>query len=99
MQFAVLSLLALGVAGPALSEAETRVFPREPFARAHVQMMARAQRGIAPAVMADLDIWAEGTRLRATVTGDEEKAQYWIDGLAAEPLRIVKEQIAPAKNK
>jgi hypothetical protein len=97
MRLGLVSLLIAGIASPAFAEAEARLVPREPFARAHVQMMIRAQFRANPAVMADVDVWAGGTRLRATITGDQEKAQYWIDGLAAEPLRIVKGQIAAAR--
>ncbi len=102
MRFAVVSLLVAGLtslAQPAKAEADTRLVPREPYARAHVQMMVRAQRGNQPAVMADVDVWAEGTRLRALVAGDAERAQYWVDGLAAAPLRLVKGQIVPARAK
>ena len=98
MRFAV-PLLLLAASTAALAETEARLEPREPFARAHVQMMVRVQRGSAPALLADVDVWAEGTRLRATVAGDAEHAQYWIDGLAAEPLRIVKGSVVPAKSK
>jgi hypothetical protein len=99
MRFAVSSLIALAVSGSALAEPAAHPGTREPFGRAHVQMMARVQRGAAPGIMADVDLWAEGTRLRATIAGDGEHAQYWIDGLASEPLRIVKGQVAPAKAK
>jgi len=99
MRFGLYSLLALAITGPALAEPEARLVPREPFARAHVQMMARVQRGAGPGIMADIDVWAEGTRLRAVIAGDVEQAEYWIDGLAALPLRIVKGRIAPAKPK
>jgi len=97
MRFARSALLVFAVSASALAETETRLIPREPFAKAHVQLMARVQRGTAPAVMADVDIWAEGSRLRAAIAGDSEQAQYWIEGLASEPLRMVKGQVAPGK--
>ena len=69
------SLMAAGVAGVTPAHAAPLV-PREPFARAHVLLMARAQKGDGPAKMADVEIWAQGTRLRAIVTGDAEHAQW-----------------------
>ena len=99
MRFGVVSLVIAGLAGPAFAEAEARLVPRQPFAKAHVQFMVRAQKGNQPATMADVDLWAEGTRLRAVVAGDAERAQYWVHGLAAEPLRLVKGAVAAAKAK
>jgi hypothetical protein len=102
MRLGALSVLLLGVAGmavPAHAETESRLVPRQPYAKAHVQMMARAQKGQQKALITDIDIWAEGTRLRAVLSGDPEKAQYWVDGLAAKPLRIVKGAVTPAKVK
>ena len=98
MRFAV-ALLLLAASTASVAETEALHVPREPFARAHVQMMVRVQRGASPAVLAEVDVWAEGTRLRATVVGDADRAQYWIDGLAAAALRIVNGAVAPAKAK
>ena len=80
---ALIALLAL----PAL--AADPVVPREPFAKAHVSLMARAQLGAAEARLADIDVWAEGTRLRARVRGEPRSGEFWVDGLASEALRIV----------
>ena len=100
MRLAALSLLLGGLASTAaLAESETRVVPRQPFAAAHVQYMARAQRANAPASLSEVDVWAEGTRLKAVIAGDSEQATYWVDGLASHPLRLVKGQVAAAKAK
>ena len=50
--------------------------------------MARAEPHGGVAKMADVEIWAEGTRLRATLHGDSP-AQLWVDGLAPEPIVLV----------
>lgn len=86
--------LILLVAVPALA-ADTLV-PREPFAKAHVSLMARTQVGNDEARLADVDVWAEGTRLRAVVKG--EAAQFWVDGLASEVLFLVAgKKVTPKK--
>src|SRR5689334_10627407 len=79
----LICLLAL----PAL--AADPIVPREPFAKAHVSLMARAQLGAGEARLADIDVWAEGTRLHARVRGEPRAGEFWIDGLASEALRIL----------
>ena len=61
---------------------------REPYARAHVLLMARAQPRGAEAKMADVEVWADGTRLRALLHGDSP-AQLWVDGLTSDPVVVV----------
>jgi hypothetical protein len=79
--------LAALIALPAV--AADPLVPREAFANAHVSLMARAQAGSQEPRLADIDIWAEGTRLRARVRGEPRAGEFWIDGLASEALRIV----------
>jgi hypothetical protein len=64
------------------------VVPREPFAKAHVSMMARVQAGRAEARLAEIDLWAEGARLRARVRGDPQAGEFWVDGLFSEALHL-----------
>ncbi len=73
--------------------------PREPFANAHVSLMARVQNGAAEARLAELDVWAEGTRLRARVRGDERAGELWLEGLATQPVRIVGGKVEPPRRK
>ena len=75
-------LLAL----PAL--AAGRVVPREPFAKAHVSLMARIQAGRGEARLAEIDVWAEGARLRARVRGEPQAGEFWVDGLSSEALHL-----------
>src|ERR1051325_10440405 len=89
MRRTLLVLLAL----PAL--AADPLVPREPFAKAHVSLMARSQAGSAEARLADIDVWAEGTRLRARVRGEPRAGEFWVDGLASEALRILDGKVAP----
>jgi hypothetical protein len=96
---AVIIFVGLAAAAAARAESETRLVPHQPFAKAHVQLMARVQRGAQPGHMADVDVWAEGTRLKAVIANDPEKATYWIDGLAARPLRLVGGEVKEAKLK
>jgi hypothetical protein len=83
-------LAIAGILAVSLAAAADALVAREPFAKAHVSMMARAEtsRG-EPARLAEIDVWAEGTRLRARVRGEPRAGELWIDGLAAEPLRIL----------
>lgn len=62
------------------------VVPREPFAKAHVSMMARVQAGRGEARLAEIDVWAEGARLRARVRGEPQAGEFWVDGLSSEAL-------------
>lgn len=92
---AIAGILAVSLAAAAADP----LVAREPFAKAHVSMMARAEssRGD-PARLAEIDVWAEGTRLRARVRGEPGAGELWIDGLAAEPLRILDGKVVePAK--
>src|SRR3954470_19026904 len=89
----IVALLAL----PALS-AGTLV-PREPFANAHVTMMARAQVGDSDARMADLDVWAEGTRLRARLRGEPAAGEFWVDGLSSQALRIADGKVVASRKR
>ncbi len=84
-------LLAL----PAL--AADPLVPREPFARAHVSMMARAQVGEREPRLADVDVWADGTRLRARIRG--EQGVFWIDGLSSDAVRVVDGKVAEPRRK
>ena len=82
--------LILIVALPAL--AADPLVPREPFAKAHVSMMARAQVGEREARLADIDVWAEGNRLRARIRG--EPGVFWVDGLSSDAVRVVDGKLA-----
>lgn len=62
---------------------------REPFAKAHVSMMARAQSGDRAARLAEIEVFAEGTRLRARLRGEAKSGEFWVDGLASPVLRLV----------
>src|SRR5437870_3234687 len=79
--------LVLMLAMPALAAGP--LVPREPFAKAHVSLMARSQSGSAEARLAEIDVWAEGTRLHAKVRDDPKAGEFWVDGLASEALRIL----------
>ena len=73
--------------------------PREPFANAHVSMMVRVQSGGAEARLLEVDVWAEGARLRALVRGEPQRGVFWVDGLAPRALRVVGGKIVPPGNK
>lgn len=90
---ALILLLAL----PAL--AADPVVPREPFARAHVSLMVRAQNGAGEPRLADVDVWAEGARLRARVRGEPKSGEFWIDGLSSEALRIIDGKVSPPRRR
>src|SRR2546430_2130712 len=75
------------------------VVPREPFAKAHVSLMARSQAGSGEARLAEIDLWAEGTRLRARVRGEPMAGEVWVDGLASEALRIVGGKVVEPKKR
>lgn len=79
-------LVALLIAAPALAAGPPSI--REPFANAHVSWMARVQNGAGEPRLAEVDLWAEGTRLRARVRGDADAGELWIDGLDSPALRI-----------
>ena len=65
------------------------VVPREPFAKAHISMMARVQAGRGEARLAEIDVWAEGARLRARVRGEPQFGEFWVDGLSSEALHLL----------
>jgi hypothetical protein len=75
------------------------VVSREPFARAHIQMMARAQNGTREARIADLDVWAGGTRLRARVRGESKVSEFWVDGLASPTLHLLEGKLDEPRRK
>ena len=81
---------------PALSAlaATPPLVAREPYAKAHVSMMARAQTGDRPARLAEVEVFAEGTRLRARLRGEPKAGELWVDGLASPVLRLVEGQLA-----
>jgi len=87
-------LLSLLVALPVV--AAGLVLPREPFANAHLLLMARSKSGGAEARLTEVDVWAEGNRLRARVRGDAQAGEYWVDGLASQALRIVSGKVEAA---
>jgi len=89
--------LILVLALPALA-AEPLV-PREPFAKAHVSMMARVQSGSGEPRLAEIDVWAEGTRLRALVRGQPSAGEFWVDGLAAQALRLLDGKVQEPKRR
>jgi hypothetical protein len=63
--------------------------PREPFGNAHVLMMVREQAKGHDARMVDLEIWSEGSRLRARVRGEPAMGEVWVDGLGSKPLHLM----------
>ena len=95
MRRKLLPLLLIAV--PAL--AADPVVPREPFAKAHVSLMARAKIGGSEAQLAEVDVWAEGSRLRARVRGDPRAGEFWVDGLAPQALRIVNGKVDTPRRK
>ncbi|HMC34510.1 MAG TPA: hypothetical protein VKH65_08890 [Myxococcales bacterium] len=91
MQHRGLLLLFAGALAPA---PVAPLAAREPFAKAHVQMMARSETKGAPLRLVDVDVWAEGARLKARVRNSAAAGELWVDGLASAPLRIVNGRIA-----
>ncbi|OLE63457.1 MAG: hypothetical protein AUG04_05225 [Deltaproteobacteria bacterium 13_1_20CM_2_69_21] len=89
---AVLTMLA---AIPAISAGAA--VPREPFAKAHVFWMARAQSGAGEARLAEIDVWAEGTRLRAQVRGEPQVGEF--SGLASQALHVAGGKVDPPRRK
>ena len=88
------SSLFLIAAAMAAVAATPPLVAREPFAKAHVSMMARAQNGGREARLAEVDVFAEGTRLRARLRGEPKAGEFWVDGLASPVLRLVEGQVA-----
>ena len=79
---------SLGIAAVGSEAADGPILAREPFAKARVSMMVRSAGSDGSARMVDLDLFAEGTRLRAIVRGKGAHTELWVDGLAAEPLLL-----------
>jgi hypothetical protein len=92
-RFAFVTLLSLPVL------AADPLVPREPFAKAHVSLMARAQVGAAEARLSDVDVWAEGTRLHARIRGEPAAGEFWVDGLASEALRLLDGKVQEPKRR
>jgi hypothetical protein len=86
------ALASLLLALPSLAAAP----PREPFGNAHVALMVRLQAGAAEPRLAEVDLWAEGARLRARIRGQPESGELWIDGLGSPALWIVNGKVEPA---
>lgn len=72
---------------------------REAFGNAHVTLMIRVQAGAAEPRLAELDLWADGTRLRARVRGEPESGELWIDRLDAAALWIVGGKVEAPKRR
>jgi len=86
-------LLIAGALAVAAAPAAPMV-AREPFAKAHVQLMARSEAKGGQLRLVDVDLWAEGTRLKARVRESASAGEFWVDGLGSAPLRIVNGRIA-----
>lgn len=91
------TLTSLLLALPALAAAPGAT--REPFGNAHVSLMVRVQNGAAEPRLAEVDVWAEGARLRARVRGAAEAGEFWIDGLDSPALRIVGGKVEAPKRR
>jgi hypothetical protein len=63
--------------------------PREAFGNAHILLVVRSQLKGHEARLADLEVWAEGTRLRALVRGEPKSGEFWVDGPGAKPLHLL----------
>jgi hypothetical protein len=90
-------LLAAAAALPAIADAP--LVAREPFAKAHVAMMARSQAGESTARMVDVDVYAEGTRLHAKLRDDPKAGEFWVDGLASPVLRFLDGKLAEPRRR
>ena len=90
-----IALASLLLAFPSLAAAP----PREPFGNAHVALMVRVQAGTAEPRLAEVDVWAEGTRLRARIRGEPGEGEFWIDGLDSPAQWIVSGKVEPARRR
>jgi hypothetical protein len=100
MRITLAILIACAAALPAMADAPAAALvAREPFAKAHVALMARAQAGAGEARMVDVDVYAEGTRLRARLRGDPKAGEFWVDGLTSPVLRLVEGKIVEARKR
>lgn len=88
LRFASASTLAALGLFTAAARAEGPVVAKEPFAKAHLQMMVRAEQKDGGARMVDLEVWAQGSRLRALVRAHGAPTEVWVDGFQAEPILI-----------
>ena len=94
MKVLVLTCISLAAAAADLA------VPRQPFAKAHVSLMARFEAASDhEARLAEIDIWAEGSRLRARVRGEPKSGELWIDGPSSEPLRLLNGQVAQPRGR
>lgn len=88
----LLLVLSLAAASAPVSAAGPLV-PRERFARAHVQLMVRAAQRRGSARVEDVDVWADGARLKAVIRASGA-ATVWVDGLSSEPLVLAAGKVA-----
>ena len=82
---AALFLAALGAAAD-----EGPIVKLEPFANAHLLLMARGEVN-GQVRLADVELWASGDKLRARVapqSGGAAGDQLWVDGLSSEVLLL-----------
>ena len=93
----LIAVPAFAIAVPAF--AADSLVPREPFAKAHVSLMARAQGKEGEARIAEIEVFAEGTRLRALVKDEPLAGVFWVDGLANEALRLVSGKVDQPKRR
>jgi hypothetical protein len=85
------ALLVLAPAGLTAAPAG----PPEAFANAHVLLMVRSQIRGHEARLSDLEVWAEGTRLRARVHGG--KGELWLDGAGSKAIYLVDGKVVEPK--
>lgn len=81
------ALISLLLAAPAFAAAPAR----EPFGNAHLSLMVRMEAGAAGPRLAEVDVWSDGSRLRARIRG--EAGELWIDGLDSAAQWIVKGKV------
>jgi len=91
-----LSLVLMAAALPAVAGP---LVAREPFAKAHVTMVARAQSGEREARLAEVELFAEGTRLRARLRGEPTAGEFWVDGLASAALLLVEGKVSEPRRR
>jgi len=95
--------LSLLLSLPLLSGAAFADSPaaREPFAKAHVTMVARAQSKDSGARLVEIEIWAEGSRLRARLHDDNGviPGELWIDGPSAEAVQVIAGKVVEPKKR
>ncbi|MGZ6124171.1 MAG: hypothetical protein ACXWLR_04375, partial [Myxococcales bacterium] len=89
------ALVSLLLALPSIAAAPAR----EPFGNAHVSLMARVQAGNAEPRLAEVDVWADGARLRARIRGEPGSGEFWIDGPGSPALWIVGGKMEQARRR